>query len=134
MSTVADLAAAFEVRWCSGGCGLSDRRHRQGFVFLGVVHFADRRFSRRSARNFLLLVARQRREADPQYLNIPLFDWYYLYHDAVHATEMAGAAGFRIPARLWNDQREQVRLLAARRGVHLSRPPYRAIYEWSRTR
>lgn len=129
--TIRQLAERLDVPWCGGGCGLSATRHREGCVFLNVVHFAERRFTRRAARNFLLLVARMDRESDDGYLNIDTFDWWYLYKDSVTAQRMAQKAGIRIPARLFDHQREMCRLLAARRGVRLSR--YRKVYQWATT-
>ena len=78
MRTISEMATRLDVPWCGGGCGLSKTKHREGCLFLGVVHFADRRFTRRAARNLLLLVARMKRESDDQYLNHEVYDWWSL--------------------------------------------------------
>lgn len=128
--TITEMAARLEVPTCTGGCGLSRTRHRTGCIFMGVVHFAERRFSRRAAKNYLMLVARMDREADGEYLNrIDLYDWFYVYVDSVTAARMAKQLGFRLPASIFEREREMVRLLAARRGVKLSR--YKKVYQWS---
>ena len=130
MRTISEMATRLDVPWCGGGCGLSKTKHREGCLFLGVVHFADRRFTRRAARNLLLLVARMKRESDDQYLNHEVYDWWYLYHDAVTAAKMAMACGVRLPASVFDHDREMCRLLATKRGVKLSR--YHRVYEWTR--
>jgi hypothetical protein len=128
--TFTELANRLEVKWCSGGCGLSTTKHREGCIDpFGVIHFAERRFTRRSARNFLILVARMDRESDPGFLNIDLYDWFYVYLDSVDAARMAKAAGFRLPAPLFDAQRQRCRDLAARRGVKLSK--YRKVWNWA---
>jgi hypothetical protein len=108
---------------CWGGCGLSERRHERGVIFLDVVHFADRRFTKRGARNLLMLLARREREADPGFLNDPIYDFLYPALDALRAQELAGEAGFRLPARLFDREREQARALAERRHVSIRRYP-----------
>jgi len=108
---------------CTGGCGLSTNAHRRGTLLLGVVHFADRRFSRRALRNLLILVARREREADPEYLNIPAYDWWYVYADNVQASKWALRLGVRLPARLSRVDRLRCQRLAITRGIHLSRYP-----------
>mgnify|MGYP001558438609 CR=1 FL=1 len=73
---IAEMALALNVPTCTAGCALSKTRHREGVIDgFGIIHFAERRFSRRSAKNYLMLVARLWREGDPEYLNIELFDW-----------------------------------------------------------
>lgn len=117
---------------CGGGCGLSPRKHRSGCVFLGVIHYADRRHTHRSFRNLLLLVAQRRRMDDPEYLNIDLFDWFYVYEDSVTAARLAREAGHPIPARLWDDRRRLCRDRAAMRGVQLASARNRKVYRWAR--
>lgn len=117
------------VAWCGGGCGLSATRHRQGCLFLNVIHWKERRFTRRAARTYLMLVARMRREADPGFLNEPdLYDWLYVYIDSTEAGRLAMQLGFRLPAAVFDHQREQVRAMAARRGVKLSKRT--KVYAW----
>lgn len=127
--TVAEMARRLDIAWCGGGCGLSEYRHRRGVMFMGVVHYAERRFTRRGAKALLMLVARMRREADPGYLNIAEWDWWYVWHDATEASRLARTLGFVLPARLFDHERELCRLLAARRYVNLS--AYPAAYAWS---
>ncbi len=130
--TYAEMAERVNVPYCPGDCGITDRSHDEGFIFLNVVHFRERRFTRRGAKNFLTLVARRRRLLDPEFLNIVRFDWMYLYNDAVMAQKMARDLGFRIPAHLFDQEREQCRLLARRRKIHLS--TYPAIWSWANSR
>lgn len=113
---------------CTGGCGLSDRAHIVGTLYLGVIHFADRRWSRRALRNLLLLVARREREADPGFINMRPFDWYYLYLDNVKASRMALGLGVRLPARLSRKDRLMCARIAAARRIALSRYP--AVRAW----
>ena len=130
---IAEMGRHLDIPTCTGGCGLSATRHREGCVFLNVVHFAERRFTRRAARNYLLLAAKQQRIIDEGYLNdIDLYDWMYVALDSMQAARFARELGFRIPSHLFDRQREMCRLLAARRGVKLSR--YRNVQEWSRPR
>ena len=123
------MAKRLDVPWCGGGCGLSATKHREGRAFLGVIHYAERRFTKRSARNFLLLVALMDRESDQGYLNHEVYDWWYCYHDSVTAAKMALRCGFRLPASVFDQQRERCRLLAAKRGVRLSK--YRKVWSWA---
>ena len=129
--TVEEIAARIGEPVCTGGCGLSARRHRDGIIDpFGIVHFGERKFSRRSLRNLLLLVARARREADPEYLNIDLYDWLYLYLDSVTAANLARTLGVVIPARLWDDRRALCLNLARQRGVRLGAIRNRRVYQW----
>lgn len=130
MHRTRDLAAKLPVAVCEGGCGISDARHRRGLVFLGVVHYADRRLTVQTARALLLLAARAMREADPGYLNLDLYDWLHVYIDSVQAFRMGEAAGIRLPRRVFDRQRAECRRLAAKRGVRLS--SRRRVYEWAR--
>ena len=124
-----EIAAANRV--CLGGCGLSATRHRTGTIDpFGTVHFADRRFTRRAAKNLLLLIAQRDREEDPGFLNVELYDWFYLWRDSTTAVRLAANLGFRLPSRLFDGERELCRMLASRRGVKLSK--YKRVYQWSR--
>lgn len=127
--TIEQLARTLDVPWCGGGCGLSATKHREGCAFLGVIHFAERRFTLRGARNFLLLVARMDREADPGFLNVELYDWFYVYLDSVEAARMAKVAGFRLRGSLFRDRRQLCLDLATKRGVKLSK--YRKVWSWA---
>jgi len=128
--TYRQMAKALYVPFCAGECGIVTRSHEQGFVFLDVVHWAERRFTRRGAKNFLMLVARRRRLLDPEFLNIPEYDWIYEHLDSTMAQRMAHGLGFRIPAHLFDMERNRCARLAQKRGVKLSKYP--AIYAWSR--
>ena len=128
--TLRGLSVTLPVPVCEGGCGLSAARHRRGTVFMGVVHYADRRLTYQTAARLLLLAARAERESDPRYLNIELFDWYYQYADAVRAFRLGEAAGLRLPRRAFTRQRAECRRMAARRGVRLS--ARRRVWQWAR--
>ena len=132
MRTTGELASRLGLRVCGGGCGISAARHRRGIIFLGVIHYADRRLTVQTARNLLLLAARNDREADAGYLNIPLYDWWYLHHDATVAWRMARSVVIRLPARAFDRQRAACRRLAALRGVRLGR--YRKVAQWAAPR
>ena len=121
MRTTRDLSARLPVAVCEGGCGLSETRHRRGCVFMQVVHYADRRLTVQTARNLLLLAARAEREADPQYLNIDLFDFWYCYADSIRAYNMGLACGVRLPRRAFDRERAECRRLAAKRQVLAAR-------------
>lgn len=130
---IQEMADRLGVVICVGGCGLSASRHRAGVIDpFGIIHFAERRFTKRGAKNLLMLVARRAREMDPGYLNIALYDWWYVYSDSVVAFRLArGDLGIRLPAHLFDRERARCRDLAARRNVRLSK--YRRVYEWSRS-
>ena len=130
MRTTSDLAARLPVPLCEGGCGISTSRHKKGFVFLHVVHYADRRLTVQTARAILVLAARAEREQDPGWLNDPVFDWFHVYADSVRAFRMGEAAGIRLPHRVFAKQRAECRRLAAKRGVALS--SRKRVYEWAR--
>lgn len=117
-------------RWCQGGCGLSTWRHRRGGTFLGVIHYADRRFTKPSAKRLLLLAAMRERHGDEGYLNTPEWTWLYLYTDSVRAQEMAASFGFRLPSSLFDRRRQTVRDLAAMRGIRLSK--HEKVRSWLR--
>lgn len=115
---------------CPGGCGLSDAAHRKGTLDpFGVAHWAPRRFTRRALRNLLLLVARRDRAANIEFLNQPIYEFFYLWHDNVEASKMAMSLGVRLPARLSRADRTRCRNLARKMGVRLSKRS--AIYSWS---
>lgn len=111
-------------------CGLPEDAHLRGFIDpFGVVHYTDRRFTRRSLRNLLLLVARRDREADPGYLNLPQYEFYYLWKDNVTASKLALYFGYRLPARLSRKDRLRCLQLVRRYKVNLTRRP--ALYAWA---
>lgn len=111
-------------------CGISYAAHWIGTIDgFGVAHFANRRFTRRALRNLLLLVARRDRMADPAYLNLPQFEYYYLWSDNVAASRMALDLGVRLPARLSRLDRLRCQQLARKAGVKLSKRS--AIYKWA---
>jgi hypothetical protein len=105
-------------------CPVSQRRHERGMIDgFGVIHFADRRFTKIGAKNLLMLIAKRDREDDPGFLNDPIYDFLYPALDALRAQQLAGEMGFRLPARLFDKEREQARTLAARRHVSIRRYP-----------
>jgi len=115
---------------CAGGCGLPDKDHWKGVIDpFGVIHYADRRFTRRALRNLLLLVARRDRAADKEFLNLPQFEFFYLWWDNVTASRMAMDLGVRLPARLSRFDRLRCLQLARKQGVALSRRS--SIYSWA---
>lgn len=134
MMTYDQAAKRLEVPWCDGGCGLSITRHKTGCIDpFGVIHFTNRKPTKRGYARFLTLVARMDREADGEYLNrIDLYDWFYCYIDSVNAARMAKQLGFRLPASIFEREREMVRLLAAHRGVKLTK--YRKVWSWAHDR
>lgn len=126
--TYTEMATRLDVPYC-GGCSITARSHRRGFLFLGVVHFGERRFTRRGAKHFLMLVAKAKRQASPEYINDDrLFGWWYIYHDAVEAQAMASQLGFRIPARLFSADRARCRYLARKSTV----PVGSKVLKWVR--
>ena len=130
MRTIGDLAARLDLVWCSGGCGLSENRHRKGVVFLNVIHLSDRRLTVQTARTLLLLAAQNAREQDGGYLNnLDLYGFLYEWTDSVAAYRMGCSVGIRLPARVFDAKRAECRRLAAMRGVKLSR--YRAAFQWA---
>ena len=56
-------------------------------------------------------------------LNSEMFDWLYVYMDAVEAQKIALRWGFRLPARLFEQDRQRALMLAARRSVSVRRYP-----------
>jgi hypothetical protein len=107
------------VPFCAGGCGIDERRHRAGTLFMGVIHWSERRFSRRGARNFLLLAARREREADPEFLNAPHLRFYHVWWDAQRAAELAATLHFRFPAEASLRDRARCYQLARQQRVRL---------------
>jgi hypothetical protein len=128
MRATGDLARRLGLTWC-GGCGLSATRHRKGAGAEGVIHYADRRLTVQTARTLLLLAAEAERLADPGYLGLDLFDWWYVYTDSIRAYNMGLSAGIRLPRRAFDSQRAECRRMAARRGVALS--SRRRVYQWA---
>lgn len=117
-------------RWCASDCGLSAWRHRRGALFLGIIHLADRRFTKRIAKRLLMLEAQRVRDEEPMILHSPEWAWLYIYWDAVRAQAMAASFGFRLPSRLFDRERAQCRALAAEQGVRLSR--HEKVRAWLR--
>jgi hypothetical protein len=131
--TFSRMAAVAGAVVCTGGCGLSWWRHDRGVLDpFGVIHYAERRFSRRSARHFLMLCAEAERRTDIAFLNSPDYDFWYVYHDNVRAQEWAKQLGFRLPSHLSTIDRLYCTVLANRRGIHLARD-YPTVYAWARS-
>ena len=130
--TFADAALYLGVKQvCFGGCGLSVNRHRAGTIDpFGVIHWRERRMSKRALRRFLAMVARRNRLNDPGYLNDPRYDWLYLYLDSRAADDLAGRLGVRLPAHLSRNDRLACLTAARRAGVHLS-VAHPAAYAWA---
>lgn len=105
--TYAEIAERLGVqRVCFGGCGLGDYAHR-GRLFLGVIHWRERRMTRRGLRRFLLLVARRMREADPDFLNTRGMAWAHAYFDEQFANQLAAQLRIRFPAVFSAVERER---------------------------
>lgn len=115
---------------CLGGCGITIRSHRTGFIYLNVVHWQDRRVTRRGLFRFLLLVARRNREDDPGYLNDPKYDWLYVWIDHRAADDMGHRLGVRFPVEFSRYARSLVFWKAKWAGVPLSKHP--AAYSWAK--
>jgi hypothetical protein len=130
--TYREMATQLKTPFCDGGCGMNDELHEQGLVFLNVLHWSERRFTRRGAKNFLVLIAKHKRLSDPEFLNIEKFDWLYIHNDAVMAQAWAKMFGFRIPGSLFDRDRDRLIRLARKRGVNLS--TYPAVYAWAHDR
>jgi hypothetical protein len=116
-------------RVCLGGCGLNDYRHR-GSIFLNVIHWRERRVTRRGLLRFLLLVARRNREKDPGYLNDRKFRFLYTWIDHRAADDMAGLLGIRFPVAFSRRERAGVLWDAMRQNIHLA-STHPAIYAWA---
>lgn len=111
---------------CYGNCGISARSHRTGFIFLGVVHWAERKFNRRGLRKFLLLCARRDRLDSPHFLNSVDLWWAAMYLDERRANEWADQLGIRFPISYSRPER-----LAVSTVPGLSRR-HAAVYAWAR--
>lgn len=112
---------------CLGDCGLSDHRHR-GSLFLGVVHFGERRISKRGLRRFLRLCAKRDRLDDPGFLNSPELSFAHGYFDEAKAVAWAARLGYRFPVGF--SRAERLRVLAkAPKGFART---HAAIWAWAR--
>lgn len=107
------------------GCGI-ERSHRRGFIFLGVVHWTERRIDKRGLRRFLLLVAKRDRLGSPDYLNDPGLYWAHFYLDERKANEWAAQLGVRFPVSYSAPERRTVSLVPG-----LSRR-WPAVWAWAR--
>jgi hypothetical protein len=117
--------------WNGSACPISLTRHRKGAIDgMGLIHFADRRFTRRAAKNLLLLVAARERQRNPEYLNIPIFDWLYIYMDSIRAGQIAMDHGFRLPGHVFDRQRREAMAMAKRRSIAVSK--WDGFYQWAR--
>jgi hypothetical protein len=110
---------------CLGGCGLSDTAHR-GTIFLDVVHFGERRYSKRGLRRLLLLTARRDRLRDPGFLNDPALWWAHRFLDELRANEWAAKIGVRFPVSFSAPERRSVALVP---GLSRKQP---AVWAWAR--
>lgn len=117
-------------RVCLGGCGVTTRSHRTGFIFLDVVHFEERRVTRKGLRRFFLLLARRNREADPTYLNDPQLGWYHLWADEQYANALAQVIGVRFPVEFSRTERWRCLWLAHKVKVPITRT-HPALYSWA---
>lgn len=110
--------------WNGQPCPVSAARHRRGTEDgMGLIHYADRRLTKRSVKRLLMMVAARNRRKDPEFLNDPVYDFLYPYLDSVEAQRLAQTFGsMRLPARLFDVEREVVRYRAAMRGVALGSP------------
>ena len=126
--TLLDIATKYGV--CVGECGLTPEQHWEGQIDpFGIAHYTPRRFTRRALRNMLLLVAKRDRLADKEYLNIPAYEFFYLWRDNVVASRLAMDLGVRLPARLSRLDRLRCIQLARKQGVASSHWP--AMYAWA---
>lgn len=109
---------------CLGWCGLSDHAHR-GSIFLDIVHWGERRVTKRGLRRFLLLVAKRDRLLDPGFLNEPGLWWAHFYLDERKANEWAAELGVRFPIRYSAPERRSVSLVP---GLSRRQP---AVWAWA---
>lgn len=117
---------------CLGAdCGLSANRHKAGTIFLGVVHWRERRVTRAGLRRFLLLIVRRERESNPEFLNSPNLAWYAIYWDSTEAGRLAAQLGVRLPAVLSRNDRLRCLTAARKAGIRLSSAAP-AVYAWAR--
>lgn len=134
MKTYADTAERLGfVGICTGGCGITSRSHRTGFIDpFGVVHWAERRVHKRGLRRFLLLVARRDREQPVEqwitrgFLNSPNLWYAAMYLDERKANEWAAQLGVRFPIAYSLPERRSVALVP---GLSRRSP---AVYAWAR--
>lgn len=98
------------------GCGLSERAHRGIIDPFDVIHWRERRMTRRGLRRFLLLVARRDRvmpsNADPSaptrgFLNDGSMLAFHLHWEEQYANMLASFLGVRFPAELSKHERER---------------------------
>lgn len=130
--TFADVCGRLGItKVCAGGCGLSANRHRTGTLFLDVIHWSERRMTKRALRRFLLLVAKRDRLNDADYVNLPIWNWYYLWLDNVEAGRLAAKIGVRIPADLSRNDRLACLTLARKWGASLS-TGWPQVYSWAK--
>jgi hypothetical protein len=117
------------------GCAITERSHRNGFIDgFGVVHWAERRVTKRGLRRLLLLVARRDRNRlnyDTEwltrgFLNDRALYWAHFYFDEQRANEWAAKLGVRFPVEFSGPERRVVALVP---GLSRSHPQ---IYQWAR--
>lgn len=95
-----------------------------------VLHWSDRRVTRRGLRRFLLLVAKRKRELAPAYLNDPKLGWFHLYDDNREADKMAAKLGVRFPVEFSRTERWKCLWLAHKAKVPITRT-HPALYSWA---
>jgi hypothetical protein len=111
-----EIAKAWGVRYCKGGCGRSNGAHARGFIgAFWTIHWADRKVYRPGLLRFAYLVARARREQTRNY--DPLYDWYNLWRDVMEATELLRKVGVRVRPSDWAQKAELMQLMAERRSA-----------------
>lgn len=116
-------------RVCVERCGLSEHALRGVVDGFDILHWRERRVTRRGLRRFLLLAARRKRLADESYLNDDRkFGYAYLYWDARQADLWAAELGIRFPVAFSRSERLRC-LLAAPRGLARRNP---AMWAWAR--
>jgi hypothetical protein len=111
---------------CLGGCGITNRSHERGFIFLDVVHWQERRVMRPGLRKFLLLVAKRDRLAGTDYLNDEGLWWAHFYLDQRRADQWAKELGVRFPIAYSAPERRAVSLVP---GLSRKHP---AVWAWAR--
>jgi hypothetical protein len=118
-------------RVCLGGCSITVRSHRAGFIDpFNVLHWQERRVTRRGLRKFFLLLARRNREADPTYLNERRFAWLYLYLDEQYANALGQVLGVRFPIEFSRTERWKCLRLAHKANARITKTNPRA-YSWA---
>ena len=133
--TYADIVARLSLaKVClDGGCGLTDNAHRGTIDGFGIVHFAERRVSKRGLRRLFLLCAKRDRlrlNYDGQwitrgFLNDPALWWAAMYLDERKANEWAAQIGVRFPIAYSAPERRSVALVP---GLSRRMP---AVYAWA---